>query len=67
MASCKPIATPTGSRFTLSTHIGTSFSIPSLYHSIIKRHQYLTFTCPNFSYTVNIVCQYMHGTHDIHW
>jgi hypothetical protein len=40
---------------------------PSLYRSVIGALQYATLTCPDISYSVNKLSQYMHSPSDDHW
>jgi histone deacetylase 1/2 len=37
------------------------------YRSIIGGLQYLTLTCPDLSFAVNKVCQYLHAPTTVHW
>jgi histone deacetylase 1/2 len=37
------------------------------YRSIVGGLQYLTLTCPDLSYSVNKVCQYLHAPATEHW
>ncbi|WMV19770.1 hypothetical protein MTR67_013155 [Solanum verrucosum] len=39
----------------------------SLYRSIVGGLQYLTFTRPDISFSVNKVCQFMHSPTEKHW
>ena len=60
MDSCKIISTPLPSRpFSITST--SPFSDPTLYRSIVGGLQYLTFTRPDLSYAVNLVCQFMHN------
>ena len=66
MLSCKPISTPLPTR-PFSTTTDNPFSDPTLYHSIVGGLQYLTFTRPDLSYSVNLVYQFMHQPLEFHW
>lgn len=46
---------------------GSSFKDPHLYRSVVGSLQYLTFTCPDISFIVNKVCQFMHCPKNSHW
>jgi hypothetical protein len=61
MASCKPSATPVDTKQKLSTTAGTSYDNPTLYRSLARALQYLTFTRPDISYAVQQVCLHMHA------
>ena len=65
MLSCKPISTPLPTR-PFSTTTDKPFSDPMLYRSIVGGLQYLTFTRPDLSYSVNLVCQFMHQPSEFH-
>ncbi|KAL6202040.1 hypothetical protein ACLB2K_025751 [Fragaria x ananassa] len=47
--------------------ISTALENPTLYRSIVGALQYLTFTRPDISYSVNIVCQFMAAPTDVHF
>ena len=66
MLFCKSVATPLPSR-PLQTIDDDDFFDPTLYRSIVGGLQYLTFTRPDLSYAVNLVCQYMHAPKESHW
>ena len=66
MLSCKSITTLLPSR-PLQMTAETAFPDPTLYRSIVGGLQYLTFTRPDLSYAVNLVCQYMHAPKESHW
>lgn len=59
MAGVKPCATP------LSTskmdHSSPLLDNPAEYRSLVGALQYLTWTRPNLSFAVNLVCQFMHS------
>ena len=61
MLNCKPVATPMASkRVSLPQADDLYFDITE-YSRIVGTLQYLTLTCPDLSYDVNTVCQYMHA------
>lgn len=59
MSSCKPALTPSKPHTQLLVTEGTHMEDPTLYRSIVGALQYLTFTRPDTSHAVNVVCQYM--------
>ncbi|XP_071699815.1 uncharacterized mitochondrial protein AtMg00810-like [Rutidosis leptorrhynchoides] len=66
MSSSKSSNTPMDAKSKLSSHIGNPYSDPSLYRSLVGALQYLTFTRPDISYSVQQVCLHMHNPHDTH-
>jgi hypothetical protein len=69
MQGCKPTPTPLSSIEQLSLTSGTPLSSDdsTRYRSIVGGLQYLTLTCPDLSYSVNKVCQYLHAPTTEHW
>ncbi|XP_050889236.1 uncharacterized mitochondrial protein AtMg00810-like [Lathyrus oleraceus] len=61
MTSCKPSATPVDTKQKLRTSSDTSYEDPSLYRSLARALQYLTFTRLDISYVVQQVCLHMHA------
>lgn len=61
MQDCKPSKTPVMSGSKLSLHSGSTLSDPHEYRQVVGALQYLTITCPDLSYAVNQVCQFMHA------
>lgn len=53
-----PVHTPFTTSSQLLSH-GEAFHAPTLYRSLVGALQYLTITCPNLSYVVNHVCQFL--------
>ncbi|XP_057975480.1 uncharacterized mitochondrial protein AtMg00810-like [Malania oleifera] len=51
----------------LSAFDSTSVEGPSLYRSVVGNLQYLLFTRPDLSFSVNRVCQFMHAPCLSHW
>lgn len=59
MLDCKPCSTPCHPSQKLLNHGSEPISDPRTYRSIAKALQYLTFTRPDISFSVNQVCQFM--------
>ncbi|XP_019098216.1 PREDICTED: uncharacterized protein LOC109131572 [Camelina sativa] len=51
----------------LSLNSGSKLPDPTMYRSVVGSLQYLAFTCPDISYSVNRLSQYMHMPTDEHW
>ncbi|KAB2605723.1 hypothetical protein D8674_005440 [Pyrus ussuriensis x Pyrus communis] len=66
MEHCKATSTPSKPHTQLLFAEGTPLEDPTFYISIVGALQYLVFTCPNISYFVNIVCQYMQNPTETH-
>nr|XP_020172990.1 uncharacterized mitochondrial protein AtMg00810-like [Aegilops tauschii subsp. strangulata] len=68
MLKCKPSPTPMSSTDTLSAADGALLSPEDAteYRSIVGGLQYLTIMCPDLSFAVNRVCQYLHAPTDVH-
>jgi hypothetical protein len=69
MLKCKSIPTPLSVDEKLSLSEGTSLSSEDAmaYHSVVGALQYLTRTCPDISFSVNKVCQFLHCPTSQHW
>ncbi|XP_022019527.1 uncharacterized mitochondrial protein AtMg00810-like [Helianthus annuus] len=66
MDSCKPTATPVDTQSKLSAE-GSQFDDPSLFRSLAGALQYLTFTRPDITYSVQQICIHMHSPRVEHW
>ncbi|XP_015170198.1 uncharacterized mitochondrial protein AtMg00810-like [Solanum tuberosum] len=66
MDSCSSVTTPISPASKLSSSGGIPLSDPSMYRSIVGALQYLTFTRPDITYTVNKASQIMHYPIDTH-
>ncbi|XP_057745935.1 uncharacterized mitochondrial protein AtMg00810-like [Arachis stenosperma] len=67
MEHCKPCHTPLPSSVKFSTFGGSVFHNSKLYRSIMGSLQYLTVTCPELTYCVGKVSQFMQTPLDKHW
>lgn len=67
MSSAKPVHTQMATTGQLSARDGSAFKDPTLYRSVVGSLQYLSFTSPDLSFTINQVCQYMHSPRTPHW
>ncbi|KAM2558058.1 hypothetical protein TB2_015106 [Malus domestica] len=65
MDGAKPCATPLSS--VKLDHTGSLLSNPDDYRSIVGTLQYLTWTRPDLSFAVNLVCQFMHSPREPHF
>ncbi len=66
MWDCKPCSTPCSSSVKLTKHTGIPLPDATAFRSLVGALQYMTFTRPDFSYTDNSLCQFMHAPTDIH-
>ncbi|XP_071688845.1 uncharacterized mitochondrial protein AtMg00810-like [Rutidosis leptorrhynchoides] len=64
--SCKPANTLVDVKSKLSSHAGNVYNNPTLYRSLVGALQYLKFTRPDISYSVQQICLHMHHSHDTH-
>ncbi|CAH9079430.1 unnamed protein product [Cuscuta europaea] len=62
----KPVSTPQVADEIL-VNTSSSFSNPILYRSIVGALQYHTITCPDLSFTINLVSQFLHSPIDDHF
>lgn len=65
MHDCKPMATPMMPK-TKNLNSSTPFSDLAHYRNIVGALLYLMLTCPDISYSVNFVTQFMHSLTDAH-
>ena len=67
MAGSKPVATP----MCLSSHLtlngGSPMTEPSQYRMVMGSYRYLSLTCPDISFAVNKLSQFMHQPTEEHW
>jgi hypothetical protein len=67
MIEAKLVCSPMSSTTSLTAHEGESFPDVTLFQSTIGALQYLSFTRPDISFTVNKLSQFMHKPIVIHW
>jgi hypothetical protein len=68
MADCMSMPTPLASNEKLSLNDGDPLSSEDVvaYHSVVGALQYLALTCPDISFSVNRVCQFLHAPTSVH-
>jgi hypothetical protein len=68
MQNCKVVSTPLSTSERLSAHAGEKLGpIDSTnYRSLIGGLQYLTLTWPDLSFSVNMVCSFLHAPTTLH-
>ena len=64
MISCKSTQTPIDTKPKISAKIGIPYEDPTKHRSLAGALQYLTFTRPDISYTVQQIFLHMHNMHD---
>lgn len=67
MGDPKPLTTPMVVGQKLSKIGNDDFDNPTLYRSVVGALQYLAFTRPEISFSVNKVCQFMQSPKESHW
>ncbi|KAK2979557.1 hypothetical protein RJ640_027421 [Escallonia rubra] len=67
LSDAKPVHTPMSSSTQLSRHVGDPHPSPTVYRSIVGALQYLSFTRPDISFSVNKVAQFMQCPTSEHW
>ncbi|GJX08958.1 ribonuclease H-like domain-containing protein [Tanacetum coccineum] len=65
MLNCNPCRTPVDTKKKLRLE-GSPVTDPTLYRSLARALQYLTFTRPDLSYAVQQLCLYMHDPREPH-
>jgi hypothetical protein len=66
MVDSKPCTIPVDTSSKLSGDMSDPVSNPTHYHSLVGALQYLIFTHPDISYTVQQVCLHMHDPREPH-
>ncbi|CAL2245419.1 unnamed protein product [Prunus armeniaca] len=67
MTNCKACPTPCKPHNQVLRTEGQPLTDPTLYRSLVGALQYLTFTRPDLSYSINTVCQYMTTPTEAHF
>lgn len=67
MDNCKPCITPCKPHSYVLVDECDLLTEPTLYRSLVGALQYLTFTRPDIAFVVNIVCQFMNASTDVHF
>ena len=65
MLECKPACTPIASQSSLLLHDGPPIPNPTTYGALVGALQYLSFTRPDISFTVNKLSQLTTNNHRI--
>ncbi|CAL2271428.1 unnamed protein product [Prunus armeniaca] len=65
MLDTKPFPSP-ATTAKLASNSGELLSNPTSYKYIVSALQYLTWTCPDISYSINQVCQFLHAPSTTH-
>jgi hypothetical protein len=66
MTDCKPCSTPVDTRAKLSATLGDPVADPTASRSLPEALQYLTFTRPHLTYTVQQIYLHMHDPRQSH-
>lgn len=67
MSKCHSTTTPVDTRAKLSASDDAPIADPTKYESLASALQYLTLTRPDITYTVQLVCLFMHGPREPHF
>jgi histone deacetylase 1/2 len=67
MDKAKPCLTPMSTSLPLSKFAGITFHDPSLYESIVRGLQYLSFTRPDIVFAIHKVSKFMDNPMEMHW
>ena len=67
LAGIKKVHTPMATNISLVLHDGSPPTNATTNRSVIGALQYLSITCPDISYTVNKLSQFMHCPSKTHW
>ncbi|VFQ75070.1 unnamed protein product [Cuscuta campestris] len=66
MITCRPTSTHVNTKAKLSGTSGSLVADPALYRSIVGALQYLTFTRPDISDSVQQICLHLHAPREVH-
>ena len=67
MEGAKEVITPLNSSVSLTLQDGSASTDPTQYRRLVGSLQYLAFTRPDISFTVNKLSQFMHAPSELHW
>eukprot|EP00253_Pinus_taeda_P018351 PITA_18351 len=67
MEDCKPTPSPFQSIAKLSVTCTSPEVDATLYHQLVGKRLYLTHTCPDLSFVIGLIAQFMQNPHEIHW
>ena len=67
MEDCKPAPSPFHYRAKLLVTCTSPEIDATLYHQLVGKLLYLTHTCPDLSFAVGIIAQFMQNPHESHW
>ncbi|RVW29881.1 Retrovirus-related Pol polyprotein from transposon RE1 [Vitis vinifera] len=67
MLDCKPVDTPMDPNVKLIPGQGEPLGDPGRYRRLVGKLNYLTITCPDISFPVNVVSQFLQSPCDSHW
>ncbi|KAB2631211.1 hypothetical protein D8674_008730 [Pyrus ussuriensis x Pyrus communis] len=67
MDGAKAVSTPLSTTTSLMLHDGSSLTDATSYRGLVGGLQYLSLTCPDISFTVNKLSQFMHSPSETHW
>ena len=67
MEDCKPAPSPFEYGVKLSVTCTTPEVDATLYHQLVGKLLYLTHTCPDLSFVIGLVAQFMHQPHESQW
>ena len=67
MLDCKPVDTPMDPNVKLIPGQGEPLRDPGRYRRLVGKLNYLTITCPDISFPVSVVSQFLHSPCNSHW
>ncbi|KAH0682733.1 hypothetical protein KY290_021329 [Solanum tuberosum] len=67
MQDCNGVSTPMSSSESLMLNDSTPSHDATEYRKVIRKLQYLSFTMPDVSYSMNKLSQFMHAPSEAHW
>ena len=67
LSGCKPYASPIDSKPQLWSTTSPLYSDPKWYRRLVGKLIYLTLTCPDITFAINVLSQFMHASREVHW